>query len=65
MPESLQDGQTQCGLMPNTPFEQSEQIRSFLERLESGRVPNFLELLTVLSTVSEFVTPDGVCLDCH
>ena len=56
---------TTPGVMPQTPFKQEQQIQSFLRSLESGRMPNFLELLEVLSTVSEFVTPDGTCPDCR
>lgn len=50
----------------NTPSEQDKALRDYLDKLESGKMPDFLEMLTILSTVSEIVTPAGPrCIDCQ
>lgn len=49
-----------------TPIEQNNELRHYLDDLESGKMPNFIEMLTILSTVSEIVTPsDQPCIDCQ
>lgn len=49
-----------------TPETQAERLRPFLETLESGQMPNFLEMMSVISEISDVFTSEGPpCLDCR
>lgn len=43
----------------------TEQLRAFLEALELGQIPTFLELMAAFSNVSEMFTPNIPCRDCE
>jgi hypothetical protein len=49
--------QTRTDVCCNTPFSPDEALRRYLLNLESGVMPNVLEMMAIISTVSEVMTP--------
>jgi len=49
----------------STPLEQSAALTALFETLSAGQTPNFLQMMTAISEISEIMTPDGSCPDCH
>lgn len=48
-----------------TSFSHPDALVALFENLADGQTPNFLEMMTALSDVSEIMTPPGNCPDCR